>query len=145
MDNIPNDLYTMGIGLLLCGVLFSAITPIIGMSRDYNEKQLEQQITSMEIKEERNNIFYNNTHVYQQDIVSLILKYKGDRSVSVKLTGSSEILEWSTKKQSTSYKVSDISSTMPRDKLYDSDVVYGPNGRGIVGYTFTEHQAGCGR
>lgn len=143
-EKIFGDFVEMGISLLVAAILISGITISLTFSDQYNERLIENQLISEEIQEQRRNLFYNNTHVYQQDVVSMILRYKGDRQVVVKLNDGS-IYEWSTSSQSSDYKVSEVSYLLPKDSLYDADLIYGPNIHDVVGYQFVEHQDGCGR
>ena len=143
-DKVFSDLAEMGISLLVSALLISGISTCLILSNQYHEKQLENQVIAEEIKEQRNNLFYNHTHVYQQDIVSLILRYKGDREVHVKMSDGS-VYQWTPDVQSTSYRVSDISGVLLKDVLYDADIIWGPNLYDVVGYQFVEHQPGCGR
>lgn len=138
------DYIEMGLGLLAAAMVLSVITVSLGLSKQYHEKQLESQIVSKEIQEQRNNLFYNNTHVYQQDVVAMVLRYKGDREVIARLSNGTTY-KWSKTEKATDYKVSDISVILPKDVLYDADVIYGPNMYEVIGYQFVEHQAGCGR
>lgn len=135
-DKVFGDFVEMGISLLVAAALLSGITVCMGLSNQYNEKQLENQVIAEDIQEHRNNLFYNGTHVYQQDIVSMVLKYKGSRSVVVKLSNGS-VYEWSSNKKATDYKVSEISSKLPKDKIYDADLIKGASGE-VVGYSFVQ-------
>ena len=143
-EKIFGDYAMMGISLLISGIFLSSVTITLNLSDQFHEKQLENQMIAEELKEERNNLFYNNTHVYQQDVVAMILRYKGAREVHVKLSDGSTY-EWSKESQSSDYKVTEISKLLPKDVLYDADLVYGPNLYDVVGYMFVEHQEGCGR
>lgn len=143
-EKIFADMAEIGINLLVTALLISGIVVCITLSDQYHEKQLENQVIAEEIQEQRNNLFYNNTHVYQQDVVSMVLKYKGDREVQVRLKDGS-YYEWSKDTQSSNYKVSEISALLPKDVLYDADIIWGPNMYDVVGYQFVEHQEGCGR
>lgn len=143
-ENIAGDYAKIGIGLLVSALFIQTVSMSYGMSKQYQERQLENQVVISEIKEHRNNLFYANTHVYQQDVVSLILRYKGDRRVLVKLKNGNTY-EWSKDYHSTNYKVSSVSSVLPKDVLYDADLIYGPNKYDVIGYQFVEHQDGCGR
>ena len=142
-EKVFGDFVEMGISLLIAASLLSGISVCMVLSDQYNEKQLENQIVAKEIKEQRNNLFYNHTHVYQQDIVSMILRFKGSRKVVVSLSNGS-VYEWSPEHRATGYKVSEISAKLPKDILYDADLLYGPNGE-VAGYQFVQHQDGCGR
>lgn len=143
-EKIFGDYVELGISLLISALLIMGTSMCIMISNQYHEKQLENQVVAQEIREQRNNLFYNNTHVYQQDVVALVLRYKGDRTVQVRLSNGS-IYTWSANSSSSNYKVSDISALLPKDILYDADIIWGPNGYEVVGYQFVEHQAGCGR
>lgn len=136
-EKIFGDYVEIGIGIISAAILLPAISICIALSHDYHEKQLESQVTAKEVKEQRNNLFFNNTNVYQQDIVSLILRYKGDRKVVVRLKSGS-IYTWTNTTQSSIYKVSEISSLLPKDSLYQSQLIYGPNLYDVVGYEFVE-------
>lgn len=137
LEKIFGDYVDMAISLIASAILISAISICIGLSDQYHEKQLESQISSKEVKEQRNSLFYNNTNVYQQDIVSMVLRYKGDRTVLVRLKSGSTYT-WSSTTHSSNYKVSDISALLPKDSLYKSDLIYGPNKYDVVGYQFVE-------
>lgn len=139
-----SDIIKVAISMLIAAFILRGINVAYTLSNKFQEKQLEQQIIADELREQRNNLFYNNTHVYQQDIVSLILRYKGDRVVMVELNNG-QTYEWSVSRKSSEYKVSEISKLLPKDVLYDADLYYGPNVIDVIGYTFHEHQAGCGR
>lgn len=143
-EKVFGDYVEIAIGLIVSAILLSSITIVLILSDRYNEKQLENQIVAEEMQEQRRNMFYNNTHVYQQDVVAMILRYKGDRKVLVRLSDGTSY-EWSTETKSSNYKVSDISVLLPKDVLYDADLIYGPQIRDVVGYQFVEHQEGCGR
>lgn len=143
-EKVFSDLAEMGISLIITALLISGIGACLLLSDQYHEKQLENQVVAEEIKEQRNNLFYNHTHVYQQDIVALILRYKGDRDVVVKLNNGN-IYSWTPDNKSSEYKVSDISNLLPKNILYDADIIWGPNRYDVVGYQFIEHQDGCGR
>lgn len=143
-EKIWGDFAEMGINLLMAALLISSLTMCAMLSHQYNEKALENQAIAEEFQEQRNNLFYNHTHVYQQDVVALVLRYKGDREVRVSLSNGNTY-SWNSKTQSSSYKVSEISNLLPKDILYDSDLLYGPNLYDVIGYQFVEHQPGCGR
>jgi hypothetical protein len=134
-EKIFGDYVDMGISLIASALLIGGISICISLSDQYHEKQLENQITATTIKEQRNNLFYNNTDVYQQDIISLIIKYKGDKEVRVRLSNGT-IYSWTNASRSSDYKVSDISALLPKDVLYESDIIYGPNRYDVVGYQF---------
>lgn len=136
-EKIFGDYAELGISLLVAGLLLGSVSGSTLLSRQYQEKQLESQVTSNEIKEQRNNLFFNNTNVYQQDIVALILKYKGDKEVHIKLKNGLTYA-WTNMNKSSTYKVSDVSVLLPKDSLYDSDLIYGPNKYNVIGYQFVE-------
>lgn len=144
LEKVFGDYVEIGISMLAAALLLFGISVCMGLNHQYQEKQLESQVVAQEIKEQRNNLFYNNTHVYQQDIVSLILRYKGDRTVIVKLTNGNTY-EWSTERKSSNYKVSEISALLPKDVLYDADLMFMEHTSNLTGYEFVQHQAGCGR
>lgn len=147
-DRVFGDLAEMGIALLITALIISAIGLCTNLSHRFNEKQIESQAVAEAMQEQRNNIFYNHTHVYQQDVVSQVMRYRGTRSVRVQVSASPLIVyEWSLKTAPpTSYTISAISSKLPSDKAYDADLDYGPNGE-VVGYIFAvcNNPAGCGR
>lgn len=143
-DKIFGDYVELGVGLIISALIIIAATTSMMLSRQFNEKQLESQIVSNEIKEQRNNLFYDNTDVHQQDVVALILRYRGDKTIIVKDVP--DVLVPSTKKTYTwkgnsnpalDWKVSSISNLLPRNKMYRANLLKGPNGYEIVGYEFT--------
>lgn len=142
-DKLFSDFIDIALGMLIAALVLSSVTICMYLSDKYNEKQIENAVVSKEIAEQRNNLFYNHTHVYQQDIVALILKYKGDRKIVV-TTEEGARLEWSTDAKASDYKVSSVSSLLSKDVLYDSELIWGPNLTEVVGYEFSVHQAGCG-
>ena len=131
--------------MLCLAVVLSAITVFVGMSRSYHEKQMYNEIIADELKEHRRYQFYNGSHVYQQDVVSVILGYKGDRDITVLLEDGTE-LSWTSEHASTDYKVANVSTVLPRETLYDSDIVKDANGI-ITGFIFKQCTpgSGCGR
>ena len=133
-EDIISKQILLALNVILTAVIIGIISTTLMMAHTYHEKQLESQIVSTVVKEERNNLFYNNTVVYQQDIVSLILKYKGDRKIMVYANAS--VYEWSSTIQATTYQVSVISTVIPKDKLFDATLILGPNGYEVVGYKF---------
>lgn len=143
-ENAFGYLVEMGLSLLIAALLLSGVFTYSQISNKYHEKQLENHLASEEIKEQRNNLFYNNTHVYQQDVVSLIVRYKGDRSIIVMLNNGNHY-KWTSTESSTTYKISAINNVLPKNVLYDANLLYGATGHNVIGYQFVEHQPGCGR
>lgn len=139
-DKIFGDFIEMGINMILCGVIFSGLALSMGLSYAYHEKQLENHIAVENIKEQRNVIFYDNTYLYQQDVVSTILTYKGDRDITVELSNGTK-LDWIDYNylNSNKYKVSYITNIIPEDYLYKSNVVRNVNNE-VIGYTFEQYE-----
>ena len=135
-ESIFSDYVKIGISMLCTAVILASISVCLILSHSYHEKQLQNQIVAEQLQEHRRNIFYNHAHVYQQDIVSVILEYKGDREVRVIQEDGTE-LSWTKDYASTNYKVSEVSTAIDRTLLYDSELIYGPNLYDVVGYQFT--------
>lgn len=140
-EKLFGDFVELGVGLLVTAALLSGLVLTMSLNRQFHEKQLESQIVASDIKEHRKNMFYNNTTVYQQDVVSMILRYKGERKVVVKLDNGN-IHEWSLTEKASDYKVSAVSTLLPKDSLYNSNLIYGPNLREVIGYEFVEVKVG---
>lgn len=137
MERTFADYMEMGVSLFVTAAFISSIGLTVSLSQRYNEKQVENAAAAAQFKEERVNIFYNDTNVYQQDIVSLISKYKGERAVRIVLKNN-DVLQWSAKSSSSDYKLSSIGNLIPRTSLYKSSIQRGPDGSSVVGYMFVE-------
>jgi hypothetical protein len=156
-DNVQKAIW-IGISLMLTGVILSMIVGGVYLSQKYNEAQLKQQSISEQLAEHRNNMFYNNTHVYRQDVVDYIMKWRGERNVIVRFKDETDSWvehEWSADVQSSNYKNSEINALVPmsldlKDNvtndptpdgkpdtylIYDSVLTYGPNGD-VTGVNF---------
>lgn len=139
-NKVFDDYVHIGLDLLISAIVLFGVFSFMGLTSDYNEKQLEQQVVAQEIQEQRHNLFYNNTYVYAQDVVAQVLRYKGDKTVLVEVRDNHDALlntyEWGPNTASTQYKVSAVSTVIPTDLLYHADLIYGPNGAEVVGYKF---------
>ena len=159
-ESIYGDFIKIAVNLVLTAIIISGINLCMYLSDAYHEKAIENAAVAGQIKEERLNIFYNHTHVYQQDVVSMIMKYKGDKEIIVKLHEDGDnipdvVYKWNKDEQATDYKASAISDLLPKDVLYDADLIVFPHIEGVVeydgtiqqvvGYTFVSHRDGCGR
>lgn len=137
-DDAWQTLVKIGAGLAVLALLLGMISGGMYISYKYNDKQNENQSMASAMSEQRKNTFYNNTHVYAQDVVAYVFRFKGERSVTVRLTTQAKTYTWSNTISDTAYTNSAISAVIPKNLIYDSILVYGPNGNEVIGVEFIE-------
>ena len=87
------------------------------------------------MEEYREHNGYDHTVVYSSDIVSAILKSKGD--LEIKVNATSGTYTWNRNYKATNYTAAEINTVLDNTKLYDSEITYGGNDE-VIGYEFTE-------
>ena len=133
---------TTGIELLLTSLLIVGLISVGSASQSLNSKVLEQQAMGAELKAYREHNQFDNTHVYQQDIISAIFKGRGSPGVYVKSSKGDYV--WTLSNTPCDYTTAEISLRIDPAVLYDSALRRGMNGE-VIAYEFVPHSAGCGR
>lgn len=137
VDSAVSGIIEMGINLLAISALVIAMTTSLWVSQQINEKVIDNQLVTEEIKDQRNNIYFNGTDVYAQDIINQVVKYQGDRGITVELLDGN-VLTWDKVTNATDYTISSVSRAIPRDAVYHSELVRSVDGYNVIGYRFTQ-------
>ena len=142
MPDIIVDWFINGINMILQSILILALLGLLSQMTVLNSHISEEQAMAAEIREYNEYNEYDFTHVYSADIVSTIMRYKGDPYVEVH-SGKGDCV-WSLTTQTTEYTASLIENAIQTDVVYDSEVIKAPSGN-VIGLVFRKHVAGCGR
>lgn len=136
-ENSAGGIIEIGISMLVTAVVIVLITISMRTASVYNEHLTDVQLLNNEVAEQRENLPFDDTYVYAQDIVALVMKQQGDKSVQVKLLDSN-VYDWNNEYHSTEYKVSAISSVLPKEAIYKAELVKAENDVTVLGYLFTQ-------
>lgn len=136
-ENSAGGIIEIGVSMLVTAVVIILITMSMRTANVYNEHLTDTQLLNNEVIEQRENIPFDETYVYAQDIVALIMKLQGDKTVKVTLLDSN-VYDWTSVYHSTEYKVSSISYVLPKEAIYKSELVKAENGVTVLGFKFTQ-------
>ncbi len=142
MNDAIYDAIALAVECFLAAILIMAISNFLSVADTLNQTIAEQEADSATMQEYRIHNQYDNTHVYSQDIVSAVLKYRGD--IKINVSSSKGTVEWSGSTQSTVYMPEEVTVVIDQNVVYDSTLVKGVNGD-VIGYSFVPHVNGCGR
>lgn len=136
-EDSAGGIIEIGVSMLVTAVVIVLITISMRTASVYNEHLTDVQLLNNEVVEQRENLPFDGTYVYAQDIVALVMKQQGDKSVQVKLIDGN-VYDWNGEYHSTEYKVSAISSMLPKDAIYKAELVKAENDVTVLGYLFTQ-------
>ena len=136
-EDSAGGIIEIGVSMLVTAVVIVLITISMRTASVYNEHLTDVQLLNNEVVEQRENLPFDDTYVYAQDIVALVMKQQGDKSVQVKLLDGN-VYDWNSEYHSTEFKVSAISSMLPKDAVYKAELVKAENDVTVLGYLFTQ-------
>lgn len=142
MGDILSEFIMMGINTLLNGLVICAAVALFATVTILNSTVSDQEASNARLKEYAEYNQYDNTHVYQQDIITAIYQYRGDPAVKVD-TGSGTF-QWSLTHRDTDYSTTAIAALLPQDTYYDADIERSANGA-VIGILFKKCNGHCGR
>lgn len=143
----------IAIGLILGAFILSIMVGYLYIGRNINNEISRQEGNRVMMQEYREYNGFNNKVVYSQDIVSLVLKERGEVGVRV-LRGTSLLSYWcddpdledsletcdepwslNNGAKQTTYTATAVQEKLDVDKVYLGSLTYGPNGE-VMGVTF---------
>ena len=135
MDNTTSDTVILGVDMALIASVLWSLLLVVSLFTAFTIKVDEQETTRIRLEEYREHNGYDHTVVYSSDIVSAILKSKGD--LEIKVNATSGTYTWNRNYKATNYTAAEINTVLDNTKLYDSEITYGGNDE-VIGYEFTE-------
>ena len=136
------DWFTTGVNTVMqSGVLYGAIG-MLSVATMFGWRISEEQAVRAEIQAFNEYNEYDFTHVYATDVISTIVRYRGELKVVV--NSDKGTCTWDVDTPLDQFSIADIESKIQSDVVYDSDLMKNPNGA-ILGISFRKHADGCGR
>lgn len=142
MDSVIVDWITLGVDTMISALMIIGIASLLMTANVITASVMEQEALTAELEEYHEHNAYDHTHVYQQDIISAIMKNRGYPAVYVQSSKGS--YTWNMSGAPCDYKSADISERIDISVIYDADLEKDSSGA-VIGYTFRPHTSGCGR
>ena len=136
------DLVIVGVNLMVSAAILSSVLLLFSIVGRLNEVIIEQETTSELMQEYAEFNKFDNSHVYPQDIVTAIYKYRGEPTISVSSSKGSS--SWTVETSDSYFSTTEINKKIDQKKIYDADIIYSPNGA-VIELKFKACNGSCGR
>jgi DMSO/TMAO reductase YedYZ molybdopterin-dependent catalytic subunit len=133
----------IGVEVLITSVLIMALVAVMMASQTVTAAVLEQDAMAAEMQEYREYNQFDNRHVHMQDIVAVVLKWKGIPYTSVTGLGGGT-RKWSpgSSDDVAGYSTVRVSGRLDPTKRYHSVLKKSPNGE-VLGFEFAVCNGGA--